>query len=280
MRHGPLATTGALLIAAGLMAAPKEATPQRTAGKGAAPAVRTDPTSGLELVRLAAGTFHFGCEPGDGDCSGDERPGRRVDVGSMWIGKTEATVHAYARCVADGACTEPNVGGACNWAARDRDDHPVNCVDWDQATRFCQHMGGRLPTAEEWEYAAKGGESRIYPWGNDAPTDRRANFADAQYKKKYPRSFDIPGQDDGWIESAPVGTFPEGATKQGLLDMAGNVIEWTSSEYEPGQMEARGGGWATDTVSRRLRASYRTGRARSYWHATFGFRCAIPVTGS
>ena len=65
-----------------------------------------------------------------------------------------------------------------------------------------------------------------------------------------------------------------------LLVGAGNVIEWTSSEYEPGQMEARGGGWATDTVSRRLRASYRTGRARSYWHATFGFRCAIPVTGS
>jgi formylglycine-generating enzyme required for sulfatase activity len=148
-------------------------------------------------------------------------------------------------------------------------------VDWAQANAFCEHAGGRLPTAEEWEYAAKGGESRIYPWGDDPVTDKRANFADAQYKKKYPRSFDVPGQDDGWVESAPVGTYPAGATAHGLVDMVGNVIEWTSGEYVPGQMEARGGGWATDTVSRRLRPSYRTGRDRAYWHATYGFRCRL-----
>jgi len=63
---------------------------------------------------------------------------------------------------------------------------------------------------------------------------------------------------------------------QGLLDMVGNVIEWTGSEYQPGLMEARGGGWATDTVSRRLRPSYRTGKARTYWHPTYGFRCRLP----
>ena len=194
----------------------------------------------------------------------------------MWLGKTEVTVEAYARCVTDGACQAPNTGGACNWGVAGRERHPINCVDYDQASAFCAHFGGRLPTAEEWEYAAKGGESRIYPWGDDPVTDKRANFADAQFKKKYPRSFDVPGQDDGWVESAPVGSVPGRRDGQGLLDMVGNVIEWTSSEYLTGQMEARGGGWATDTVSRRLRPSYRTGRPRSYWHATFGFRCRMP----
>jgi formylglycine-generating enzyme required for sulfatase activity len=268
MRRRLVVVAGALLMGAASLLA---------TGPNVSASERTDPKSGLELVLVPAGRFHFGCEPGDGDCSDDERPGRTVDVGAMWIAKTETTVEAYARCVSDGACTVPNNGGACNWGVADRKRHPVNCVDWAQATAFCRHAGGRLPTAEEWEYAAKGGESRIYPWGNSEVTDRRANFADASYKTKYPRSFDIPGQNDGWVESAPVGTFPAGATKQGLLDMAGNVIEWTSSEYESGQMEARGGGWATDTVSRRLRASYRTGRASGFWHATYGFRCRLPA---
>jgi len=246
------------------------------AGTNVSASERIDARTGVELLPIPGGQFHFGCEPGDGDCSDDERPGRTVSVGAMWIAKTETTVEAYARCVANGACTLPNTGGACNWGVAERKHHPVNCVDWTQATAFCRHIGGSLPTAEEWEYAAKGGGSRIYPWGNEGVTDRRANFADAQFKTKYPRAFDVPGQDDGWVESAPVGMFPAGATKHGLLDMVGNVIEWTSSEYEPGQKEARGGGWATDTVSRRLRPSYRTGRAPTFWHATFGFRCRLP----
>jgi formylglycine-generating enzyme required for sulfatase activity len=253
-----------------------EASADGTAKGAPAPRVRTEPKSGLEVVALPGGTFHFGCEPQDGDCSDDERPGRQVSVGAMSMGKTEVTVEAYGRCVTAGACATPASGGACNWGVAGRERHPINCVDWAQSSAFCQWMGGRLPTAEEWEYAAKGGESRVFPWGDDPVTDRRANFADIQYKKKYPRSFDIPGQDDGWIESAPVGTYPEGATVQGLLDMVGNVIEWTGSEYQPGLMEARGGGWATDTVSRRLRPSYRTGKERTYWHPTYGFRCRVP----
>jgi iron(II)-dependent oxidoreductase len=236
--------------------------------------------SGLVFLFIPGGAFHFGCEPQDGDCSNDERPGRPATVESMLLGRTEVPVAAYARCVKAGACKEPDTGGACNWGVEGREQHPINCVDWIQANAFCRWIGGRLPTAEEWEYAAKSGRSSIFPWGDTPVTDKRANFADGQYKKRYPRSFDVPGQDDGYIETAPVGSFPDGATLQGLQDMAGNVIEWTSSEYAPGQMEARGGGWATDTVSRRLRASYRTGRARTFWHATYGFRCRLPATPS
>jgi formylglycine-generating enzyme required for sulfatase activity len=279
MRRGFLApVTVALLAAAWPMRASRDAAARGPAPREprlAQPALRTDAASGLELVRLPGGTFHFGCEPADVDCSDDERPGRTVTVEPMWLGKTEVTVDAYARCVTAGACTQPAKDGACNWGVAERVRHPVNCVDWSQAAAFCQWMGGALPTAEQWEYAAKSGESRIYPWGNDPPTDRLANFADSQYKRKFPRAFEVPGQDDGWVETAPVGSFPAGASKQGLLDLSGNVIEWTASEYEPGLMEARGGGWATDTVSRRLRASYRTSRERSFWHATYGFRCRV-----
>jgi formylglycine-generating enzyme required for sulfatase activity len=277
MRWTFVAVSSALLLAGLMCSTPRRAAAQKNAGAtGLAPGVRTDAATGLELVSIPGGTFHFGCVPQDPDCGDDERPGRTVDVSPMWLGKTEVTVAAYARCVADGACAAPSTGGACNWGVAQREQHPVNCVDWTQATTFCAHMGGRLPTAEEWEFAAKDGQNRIYPWGDDPPTDRRANFADAQFKKKYPRAFDVPGQDDGWVETAPVGSFPAGANRYGALDLVGNVIEWTSSEYAPDQMEARGGGWATDTVSRRLRASYRTGRPRTFWHATYGFRCRLP----
>ncbi len=278
MRRLLLGTLGAVLLAASaFLPPPREASAQKAPAAKPAKAgtVRTDAASGLEFVALPGGTFHYGCEPQDTDCSDDERPGRQVEVAPMWLGKTEVTVAAYARCVAAGACAVPPSGGACNWGVDGRELHPINCVDWTQSAAFCQHLGGRLPTAEEWEYADKGGESRIYPWGDAPVDDKHANFADSQYKKRYPRAFDVPGQDDGFIESAPVGTYPAGATKQGLLDMVGNVVEWTSGEYAPDQMEARGGGWATDTVSRRLRASYRTGHVRSYWHATYGFRCRL-----
>lgn len=231
--------------------------------------------SGLDFIFIEGGSFHYGCEARDLDCSADERPGRQASVASMWLEKTEVTVDAYARCVTAGSCGVPHTGGACNWSVAGRELHPINCVDWTQASAFCHYLGGQLPTAEEWEYAAKGGEPRIYPWGDELANDRRANFADTQYKKKYPRAFDIPGEDDGWVETAPVGSFPAGATKQGVLDMAGNVIEWTASEYAPGAYEARGGGWATESTSRRLRASYRTGRPPASWHATYGLRCRL-----
>jgi formylglycine-generating enzyme required for sulfatase activity len=235
------------------------------------------PRPAPDVVRVEGATFLLGCEPQDVDCGADERPGRRVAIASLSLARTEVTVSAYSRCVTEGVCTSPSTGGACNWHVAGREQHPVNCVDWTQATAYCAFMGGRLPTAEEWELAAKGGESRIYPWGDEPVTDRRANFADAQYTKQYPRAFDIPGQDDGWIETAPVGTYPAGASKQGALDLVGNVAEWTASEYLTGQYELRGGSWATETSSRRLRASYRTGRPPTYWQATVGFRCRFPA---
>src|SRR5207244_3489082 len=77
-------------------------------------------------------------------------------------------VEAYQRCVDAGVCSGPETEKeSCNWGRRP--DHPVNCVDWNQATEYCRWAGGVLPSAEEWEYAAKSGDPLQYPWGADAP---------------------------------------------------------------------------------------------------------------
>lgn len=241
------------------------------------PGTKVESASHLELVLVPGGTFHAGCEPGDTECSEDEKPGRTTTVAPLWVSRTEVTVEAYARCVAKGSCTAPRTDNACTWGVAGLEHHPINCVTWDQARAFCAWMGGRLPTADEWEYAAKGGESRIYPWGNDRLDGHRANFAEHQYTRKYPLGAAGQTDDDGWMETAPVGSYPEGASKHGLLDMAGNVAEWTSTDFAPDQKEVRGGGWATERRSYRLRASYRTGFARADWHVTIGMRCVVPA---
>jgi TolB-like protein len=214
---------------------------------------KVEPKSGLAFIRLPAGSFHYGCEPQDSKCESDEKPGRTAAVRGFWLGKTDVTVSAYERCVNAGACTKPDTGSdACTYGRRA--DHPVNCVDWGQANAFCSWVGGRLPTAEEWEYAAKSGESRVYPWGDQEPNGQLANYGNTQ-------------------KTTPAGAYPAGATKWGLLDMAGNVWQWTASDYDSSKKEVRGGGWSYRP--RILRASLRY-RDDPSWRGDFiGFRCGL-----
>jgi formylglycine-generating enzyme required for sulfatase activity len=228
-------------------------------------ATKTEPKSGPEFVRLPGGTFHYGCEPQDTQCLDEEKPGRSVTVAPFWLGKTDVTVAAYARCVSAGSCTVPGVPSAgyvfnkrCNWFASGKDNHPITCVDWDQATAFCQWIGGRLPTEEEWEYAAKGGESRVYPWGNESPDDNHALFG-----KPYPG--------DG---TGPADAYSAGVSKHGLLNMAGNVWQWTASEGDASaNEELRGGSWAD--YAKNIRASARINRPVASRGDNFGVRCAL-----
>jgi formylglycine-generating enzyme required for sulfatase activity len=217
--------------------------------------VRVEPTSGLEFVHLPGGTFHFGCEPQDHQCAFDEKPGRAVTVAPSWIGRTDVTVAAYARCVSERACTAPDTRSHCNWTVAGRERHPINCVDWNQAMAFCEWIEGRLPTSEEWEYAAKGGQSRIYPWGDETPDASRAC-----YDKTCPGG------------TAPADSHPEGASRDGLLNMAGNLWQWVGTEEELQHTELRGGSWTTDAS--RLRASYRDRYAGSGLFGV-GFRCVL-----
>ncbi|MBY0399184.1 formylglycine-generating enzyme family protein [Myxococcota bacterium] len=203
----------------------------------------------------------MGCnESIDSECDDDEKPARRVALVAYSIDKTEVTVAAYRACVSAGICSAPDTGGSCNGEASGRDRHPINCVNWDQASAFCRWAGKRLPTEPEWEKAARGTDGRRFPWGNESysPSGGLANLS---------------GSEDGYSETSPVGSFPGGDSPYGAVDMAGNVWEWTSDPGPGGSgRSVRGGSWFI--VPRYARASDRFWLGPALRSPIGGFRCA------
>jgi len=242
--------------------------------------IQVEPKSGLEFVYIPAGTFHFGCEQQDQECRANEKPGTSVSVPAFWLGKTHVTVAAWEKCANAGGCaaeprTRDEAPNRCN-AKNGRLHHPMNCIKWKEARDFCAWAGGRLPEAQEWEYAAKSGESRIYPWGDEKPTGRHANFCDKRCHDADPDAarFSDNTQDDGFAGTSPVGSHPAGASKWGLLDMAGNVNDWTASNYNDNNKELRGG--SLSDSPKWLRASSRGDFGPPEFQGTsFGFRCGL-----
>ena len=148
-------------------------------------------------------------------------------------------------------------------------DHPVVQVSARDAAAFCAWHGLRLPSEAEWEFAARGAEGRRYPWGMSPPgtqTARRANFGTVECC--------APDAADGYWRTAPVGGFPLGASPFGILDMAGNVWEWTASRFpgRPQLVVLRGGGWGNNPYC--LRTAYRHGNPPDIGLDMVGFRCA------
>ena len=145
------------------------------------------------------------------------------------------------------------------FAAKDSfETHPVVEVSWHGARAYCEWAGKRLPTQREWRYACEGSEELKYPWG-EAFEQGYANI----YGHKY----------DGYVRTSPVGTFPEGASPFGIMDMAGNVWEWTQSE---GDLQfIRGGSWVNGNTLAQCDKRSNTTDAHSYVKGnTLGFRCA------
>ncbi|MBX3191447.1 MAG: SUMF1/EgtB/PvdO family nonheme iron enzyme [Labilithrix sp.] len=144
-----------------------------------------------------------------------------VTLSDFEIDRTEVPVRRYARCVAAGACAPP--GFPSGDARFDQPDYPVTMVRWEDAAAYCSWIGGRLPTEAEWEFAARGRGGRMFPWG-DLYNPHLSNHGALAVD-------DTDGR-DGFIGLAPIGSFPDGATPTGLLDMAGNAAEWVADWYE------------------------------------------------
>ncbi len=240
------------------------------------------------MVRVPGGNFYMGCnEKVDSECDSDEKPGKTVHVAGFRIDVTEVTVAAYRKCVDAGACLsrglvmpyfsgkeQPEWAWACNWNKSGRTEHPVNCLDRSRATTYCKWAGKRLPSEKEWEKAARGTDGRKYAWGNTGyGSTKVANIADETAKRKFSKLPTAEGYDDGYVGTAPVGTFPAGNSPYGAQDMIGNVFEWvaelpTEGRYRP----LRGGSWGNDPTY--ARASDRDDDDPARRGSNIGFRCA------
>lgn len=246
---------------------PAPSTPAPTATATAAPtatavavAAPTPPPDGM--LTIPAGMFLMGSPALFG--RPEDHPMHEVIVASFDLDRTEVTTAAYLACLSAGTCTRPHEDNqVCNTDRRapgDRGEHPINCVDFHQAEAYCAFAGKRLPTEREWEYAARGGaDQRRYSWGEEEPTPERACYAHQG--------------------TCAVGSFKPGAF--GLLDMSGNVWEWTASwfgaypdEAEKGTMRVyRGGSWSR-RFPKWLDSAMRNRYEPDRWSASLGFRCA------
>jgi formylglycine-generating enzyme required for sulfatase activity len=188
----------------------------------------------------------------------------RVRVEAFQLDVTEVTVGAYEACVSAGRCQPPGTGGECDWGKPGRQSRPVNCVEWSQANAYCDFVGKRLPTEDEWEWAAGGADRKTtYPWGNERPANRVC--------------WDGPGNERkarGFYTTCDVGAFPAGDSPQGVKDLAGNVWEWTDGAGERGERFAHGGGWDYFVPSVVSATSRQVLPAGSRIGANYGFRCA------
>jgi formylglycine-generating enzyme required for sulfatase activity len=207
---------------AGLAEAGPGSTTPATAGGGTAKIKPTGPTTALneldaaELVWIPAGKFLRGSPAGKG--AGDERPQKEIALDGYWIYKTPVTLVQYKKfCAATGKKFEPTWGQGMHAAPEgDEGQYPAQ-ASWYEAQAYAKAMGATLPTEAQWEKAARGTDGRVYPWGNEWEPAKCVSMEETIYKFS-------PG-------FRPVGSYTNGASPYGVLDMAGGVWEWVVDWY-------------------------------------------------
>lgn len=224
------------------------------------------------MIRIPGASFTMGSS--DPKSPANERPRHLEVVASFWLDRTEVTVEAYRACVESHGCARPLKSSAsCTYDLADAVAHhlPVSCVHWRDADVFCRSSGKRLPREAEWELAAKGKRGGRYPWGGNFGcffATTLVGDATGRTCTKGP---------------SPVGSHSQGVSPFGVMDLTGNVEEWTSDWYienlangAPAAAGAshvlRGGGWLSapsmsKTTSRNWGSSIEAG-------PNIGFRCA------
>lgn len=256
--------------------------------------IRVSEIDGMEQVYIPAGEFLMGTNDVEakreiiGGRAYPEIPQFSYFLDEFWIDKYEVTNKQYRDCMDAGACTDPHRIGSYSYpdyfSNPAYDHYPVVWVTWFQATDYCKWVERRLPTEAEWEKAARGIDGRKYPWGNDPYTEDKANICDVNCT----RTHRLPEFDDGYPDLAPVGSYPNGVSPYGALDMAGNAWEWNSTEIidypydandgreDPGGIDIergwRGSSWANGLWW--LRSSVRYHALDFYSWYVLGFRCA------
>ena len=214
---------------------------------------KVNPKDGLRYLWIPPGSLTVGCSQGDKDCFEDESPPRKVTLTrGFWLSRTEVTQAAFRKIM------------GYNPSVFEGDDLPVEMVSWNESDEYCREIGGRLPSAAEWEYAARAGttgsrygnlDDIAWYWGN-------SDWTTHPVAKKKPNAF-------------------------GLYDMLGNVVEWTHTFYwvqlnqeninptgpsTAEYKELRGGGWWDDPEL--VRVSYRRRFEATDTDYNIGFRCA------
>lgn len=243
---------------------------------------------GMVLVYIPAGEFKMGSARAEDPQTLDEEiPQHIVYLDAYWIDQTEVTNAQYAMCVADaGSCTKPKENNSLTRGSyydnSQYANYPVIFVSWSQAAAYCTWAGRWLPTEAEWEKAARGPDSLIYPWGNTFD-GTKANYCDINCINGWKDT----RYDDGYIDTSPAGDFPTGASIYGALDMAGNVYEWVADWFEPynrirqvnptgpltgSEHVVRGGSWGDDPGH--VRTAVRSHSNLPDSSNFIGFRCA------
>jgi formylglycine-generating enzyme required for sulfatase activity len=286
-------------------------TPTRTATS--TPSLRLGSTfvrqaDGMVMVYIPNLAFYMGST-----LAANEKPIHKVALDDYWIDQTEVNNLMFARFIdatsyqtdADklgaGQVYQPGIETANKWLLTavaswqhphgpgstlgGLELHPVVQVSWNDAAAYCAWAGGRLPTEAEWELAARGTDGRVYPWGDQKPTQKLANSADVHLDALWTNK----QINDGYKFTSPVGTYPAGRSPFGAYDMAGNASEWVQDWYDyyyyyyspvsnpqgpaSGYLKGlRGGQWSFTAAG--LRSSARLGQLPNFSSDYSGFRCA------
>jgi formylglycine-generating enzyme required for sulfatase activity len=221
---------------------------------------------GSQLAYVPAGSFIMGMGIGN-------VPQKTINVDGFWISVSDVTNKMYGQCVTTGNCAPPaQEVGTPVYSNPDYGDYPVVGVTWDMAANYCKWAQGALPTEAQWEKAARGQDSSVYPWGSDNPGCDLLNYSGCL----------------GHLSG--VNDYPAGRSPYGLLDMAGNVYQWVNDFYAEQYYDSmpasnptgpasgdshviRGSSFESDAAQ--LQSAIRHFGGQGYHSRDLGFRCVV-----